>query len=291
MDVAKQYQEALRATEYKLSIKRYATSTQKTYIDMLDKFFKYCYPKPVQEIDQEIIQTYLEEIVITRNLSASYQNQVINAIKFYLEKVLGRERTSYVLDRPIKSKKLPIVLSQAEMKLVLSNIKNIKHKTIISTIYGCGLRVSECLNLKIEDIDSTKNRVIVRNSKGNKDRLTLLPKQLLDQLRVYYRAYRPEDWLFEGPNHAQYSASSIRKVLSRALVKSKIRKPASLHSLRHSFATHLLESGTNLRYIQKLLGHSSSKTTEIYTHVAESDLTNINSPLDSIMNEVYLKGK
>jgi site-specific recombinase XerD len=291
MDVAKQYQEALRATEYKLSIKRYATSTQKTYIDMLDKFFKYCYPIPVQEIDQEIIQTYLEEIVITRNLSASYQNQVINAIKFYFEKVLGRERTSYVLDRPIKSKKLPIVLSQAEMKLVLSNIKNIKHKTIISTIYGCGLRVSECLNLKIEDIDSTKNRVIVRNSKGNKDRLTLLPKQLLDQLRVYYRAYRPEDWLFEGPNHAQYSASSIRKVLSRALVKSKIRKPASLHSLRHSFATHLLESGTNLRYIQKLLGHSSSKTTEIYTHVAESDLTNINSPLDSIMNEVYLKGK
>lgn len=291
MDPKNEYKNALAQVESKLKLKRYANATIESYLTMLKKFFNYCHPVPLADIDHDLIMKYLQELVFARQVSASYQNQAINAIKFYFEKVLGQERVVYHIDRPRKKKKLPVVLSQAEVQRLLESIKNLKHKVILSTIYGCGLRVSECINLRIEDIDSSLNRIIVRNAKGNKDRLTLLPEHLLIQLRAYYKAYRPKAWLFEGPNHTQYSASSIRKVFGRALDKCNIRKPASVHSLRHSFATHLLESGTNLRYIQKLLGHSSSKTTEIYTHVANSDLTNIKSPLDNIMDEVYLEGE
>lgn len=291
MDIKVEYQDAVSKTESKLKMKRYADSTIESYLAMLKKFFNYCYPMSLEDINRDQIQAYLEDIVFNKKVSASYQNQAINAIKFYFEKVLGQERIVYQIDRPRERKKLPVVLSQYEVQRILSSVKNLKHKVILSTIYGCGLRISECINLKIEDIDSSMNRVVVRNAKGKKDRLTLLPQSLLEQLRDYYKSYKPKTWLFEGPNNTQYTASSIRKVFSRALVSAKIRKPASVHSLRHSFATHLLESGTNLRYIQKLLGHNSSKTTEIYTHVANSNLTNIKSPLDNIMDEVYLKGK
>jgi len=186
---------------------------------------------------------------------------------------------------------LPTVLSQQEIIQILKSVRNIKHKAILSSIYGCGLRISECINLKIEDIDSENNRIWIRNSKGRKDRLTLLPESLLILLRNYFIEYKPTLWLFEGPQEKQYSVSSIRNIFRRAKAKAGIRKPATVHTLRHSFATHLLENGTNLRYIQELLGHSSSKTTEIYTHVARSDLTSIISPLDSIHNDLSLKGK
>lgn len=258
---------------------------------MFKSFLGYTYPTPLHHVGQETILNYQKYLVITRKVSASYQNQSINAIKFYAEQVLGLERNVYNLDRPMKQQRLPKVLAQQEVLRILSMVNNIKHKAILSTIYGCGLRISECTALRIEDIDSLNKRVWLRNAKGRKDRITLLPDSLLDLLRTYYRLYKPKEWLFEGPKFKQYSVSSIRKVFNKAKSAARITKPATVHTLRHSFATHLLENGTNLRYIQRLLGHSSSKTTEIYTHVCQTDLTKIISPLDSIMNGVHLKGK
>ena len=182
-------------------------------------------------------------------------------------------------------------MAQLEVQQILNNVKNIKHRAILSTIYGCGLRISECTALKIIDIDAVNNRIWIRNAKGKKDRITLLPNSLLDQLRKYYKVYKPTTWLFESPEGKPYSATSIRKVFHRAKQNARILKPATVHTLRHSFATHLLENGTNLRYIQQLLGHTSSRTTEIYTHVCETDMTKIVSPLDSIANLVHLNGK
>lgn len=291
MDIKQQYQEAIDQMSHKLKMKRYAESTIKTYIIMIKKFFRFTYPLSIDMINQDVVYHYFNEIVLKQKVSASYQNQSINAIKFYLEQVLDHEKTVYDIDRPRKLKSLPKVLSQMEVQKIIENVKNIKHKAILSTIYGCGLRISECTNLRLTDVDSDKNRIWVRNTKGRKDRLTLLPKVLLAMLRTYFVAYKPKIWLFESPNGTQYSTSSIRKVFLRAKSAARIRKPATVHTLRHSFATHLLESGTNLRYIQKLLGHNSSKTTEIYTHVAESNLTSVVSPLDSIINELDLKGK
>ena len=205
--------------------------------------------------------------------------------------MLGNDRTWYNIDRPLKEKRLPRVLSQQEVNHILIRVNNIKHKAILSSIYGCGLRISECINLRITDIDSDNGRIWIRNAKGRKDRLTLLPESLLIMLRKYFIEYKPTHWLFEGPKEKQYSATSIRNIFKRAKALAGISKPATIHTLRHSFATHLLENGTNLRYIQELLGHSSSKTTEIYTHVARSELTNIISPLDSLSNDLNLKGK
>jgi len=165
---------------------------------------------------------------------------------------------------------------------IIDVTNNIKHKTILSVIYGCGLRISECINLKVEDIDSSNMRVWMRNAKGKKDRITLLSPSLLEQLRAYYKLYRPKEWLFEGVNGKPYSVSSIRQTFNRSRKKAGVNIPATVHTLRHSFATHLLDAGTNLRYIQKLLGHNSSKTTEIYTHVSTTNLINIESPFEKI---------
>ncbi len=291
MSAKQEYQNALERMNTKLQLRRYSDSTCKVYLMMFRNFLRYTYPTPLHHVGHDMILEYQKHLVLDRKVSASYQNQSINAIKFYAEQVLGLERTVYDLERPRKSKRLPNVLAQQEVAQLLNNVYNIKHKAILSTIYGCGLRISECAALKIVDIDSINHRVWVRDGKGRKDRITLLPESLLVQLRNYYKVYKPDTWLFESPNGQPYSVSSIRKVFNRAKRAAKILKPATVHTLRHSFATHLLENGTNLRYIQRLLGHSSSRTTEIYTHVCETDLTNIESPLESIANGVYLKGK
>jgi len=186
------------------------------------------------------------------------------------------------IHRPRREKVLPNVLSKEEVKLILNAHSNIKHKVMLSLIYSCGLRRSELLNLKPNDIDSKRYIVIIRQSKGKKDRITPLSGKILEMLRVYYIAYKPKIWLFEGHGDRQYSEQSLQSVLKQALAKTKIQKPVSLHWLRHSYATHLLESGTDLRYIQELLGHNSSKTTEIYTHVSTKNLQQIKSPFDDL---------
>ncbi len=277
-----EYQLAMDLMLQKLILKKYSQNTIKTYLHMFKQFLLYMHPMPLHQVATAHIMHYHKELITKRKVSSSYQNQSINAIKFYIEKVLNLPKVSYDFCRPRKSKTLPKVLSLDEVARILDNTHNIKHKTILSVIYGCGLRISECINLKIEDIDSSNMRVWVRNAKGKKDRITLLSPTLLEQLRAYYTIYKPKHWLFEGVNSKQYSVSSIRQVFNRSKKKARVNIPATVHTLRHSFATHLLDNGTNLRYIQKLLGHSSSKTTEIYTHVSTTNLTNIISPFEML---------
>lgn len=187
------------------------------------------------------------------------------------------------LERPRKEYKLPNVLSKEEVANLLKASHNQKHRTMLSLIYACGLRRSELLNLKPGDIDSKRHLLIILNAKGRKDRVVPISDKVIDMLRGYYISYRPKAWLFEGQMAGeQYSETSLAKVLKIACAKVKITKPVTLHWLRHSYATHLLEAGTDLRYIQELLGHKSSKTTEIYTHVSEKSLQKISSPFDDL---------
>ncbi|GAA3592667.1 tyrosine-type recombinase/integrase [Flavivirga amylovorans] len=277
---SKEYLHAIKALEEALILKNYSIHTKKTYMHMFNMFLKFVHPKPLYKVDTSTITNYHIDLIQKRHRSASYQNQSINAIKFYLEIVMKHPKSYYDLKRPKKVASLPKVLSLNEVAKILNTTHNIKHKAILSIIYGAGLRISECVHLKVADIDSAQMRIIVRQGKGKKDRYSLLSKKLLALLRSYYKVYTPKQWLFEGPKGAPYSVSSIRKIFYRSKHKAGVVKPATVHTLRHSFATHLLESGVNLRYIQQLLGHNSSKTTEIYTHVSTSHLNSITSPLD-----------
>lgn len=230
------------------------------------------------------MNNYLLYLIQTKNILLSQQNQRINAIKFYFQQVLGREKEIYNLHRPRKEHKLPSVLSEEEIILIFKQVSNIKHKALLYLIYSGGLRLSEVVNLKISDIDSKRNLILIREAKGKKDRTTLLSQTLLELLRTYYREYKPKEYLFEGQDQEKYSTRSVQNIFKKALFKSGIKKNATVHTLRHSFATHLLERGTDLRYIQELLGHSSSKTTEIYTHITKKGLDKIVSPLDNLTN-------
>lgn len=185
--------------------------------------------------------------------------------------------------RPKSERLLPNVLSKAEIKSILTALVNIKHQTMLSMIYSCGLRRSEMLNLKPADIDSKRQLVIIRQAKGRKDRIVPLSANILVMLRNYYKAYQPKTWLFEGQLAGEkYSEKSLQCIIKQAVNKANIKKPVTLHWLRHSYATHLLEAGTDLRYIQEILGHRSSKTTEIYTHVSTKNIRNIKSPFDDL---------
>jgi integrase/recombinase XerD len=265
-----------------LQRKRYSENTIKIYTSYFLDFQASMNGRDLKRIKKEDINRYILELIREKGISASQQNQRINAIKFYYEKVLGRRKNYYFVTRPRKEKRLPEVLSPAEVQKILESVTNLKHRCILMTLYSGGLRRSELINLQIRDIDSERMLIRIRNSKGRKDRYTLLSRSLLDQLRRYFLTYRPRHWLFEGPKGSRYSATSIENIFRRALLKSGIHKHASPHTLRHSFATHLLEQGVNLRYIQELLGHASSKTTEIYTHVSSHKLSEITNPLDKI---------
>ncbi|WP_020531909.1 tyrosine-type recombinase/integrase [Flexithrix dorotheae] len=195
---------------------------------------------------------------------------------------MGYSRETYYVDRPEKPFKLPQVLSEKEVAGLFRQVSNLKHKSILYLIYAGGLRISEAINMQVTDIHSDRSLILIRNGKGGKDRTTLLSEKMLQLLRSYYKKYRPKLWLFEGPNGKQYSPTSVRKVLHRATIKAKISKKVTPHTLRHSFATHLLERGTDLRYIQNLLGHGSPKTTEIYTHITKKGIEKIVSPLEHL---------
>lgn len=266
----------------KLKIKRYSESTIKTYCNAFEEFINYYNTKDIDRISEPDIVAYLRYLVDTRGVSSSYQNQAINAIKFYYERVLGGQRKLYFVDRPRRERTLPVVLSLEEVQQVLVGIDNLKHKCLIMTIYSGGLRISEAVNLRIEDIDVDRKQLFVKAAKGKKDRYTLLSSKLVDMIRMYIDLYNPTYYLFEGADGGKYSARSIQMVFKRALDRTGIKKQATIHTLRHSFATHLLENGTNLRYIQELLGHGSSKTTEIYTHITSKGMDSIKNPLDGL---------
>ena len=262
---------------------RYSESTIKTYCDSLYQFLKFCGEKPLALLSNSDLHDFNTQYIIAKKLSASYQNQVLNAVKLFCKVQLGTQLNPELVKRPRRAKPLPNVLSQLEVKNIIESPKNTKHRMMLTLIYACGLRRSELLNLIPTDIQSNRKILLIRNSKGKKDRIVPISEALITLLRNYYKEYRPMKWLFEGQvRGVQYSAKSLESVLKQALQKAKIGKPVTLHWLRHSYATHLLERGTDLRYIQELLGHSSTKTTEIYTHVSTRSIQEIRSPFDDL---------
>ena len=266
----------------KLELKKYALSTAKTYISCFEPFLNFYKDVELTKLDENDIRNYLKHLV-QAGKSNSYLNQAVNSIKFYYEVVLEMPNRFYAIERPRKEHKLPKVLSSEEVRKMIGSTSNIKHRCIVSLLYSAGLRRSELLHLKVSDIDSDRMLVRVDDSKGKRDRFTLLSEYTLKELRNYWLAYRPKVYLFEGATGGRYSAESVLKIVRRSATKSNIKKTVTPHMLRHSFATHLLESGTDLRYIQTLLGLSSSKTTEIYTHVAVQQYRNIVNPLDCVI--------
>lgn len=281
--------QALRLMEQKLKLRGYSENTQRTYLQHFKEFLLFFYESHPVDISETEIRNFILFLIEKRKLSKSTQNQAINAIKFFYEKVLMQDRKVYYLERPMKDKRLPEVLSQEEVMRIFEALDNIKHKTMLMLIYSAGLRRSEMLNLRIGDADFDRNIVFIRGGKGHKDRQSVLSQNLAPMLREYLKEYNPGFWLFEGQKGDRYSASSLQQVLKHATSKAGITKFVRLHMLRHSFATHLLESGTSTRYIQVLLGHESSKTTEIYAHVSRFALDRIQSPLDQIISKRQIK--
>jgi len=261
--------------------KRLSLNTVNTYTEVTAFFIRYATFKNTSTYTPRLIEAFNYDFIVRANKSVSYQNQCLNGIKKYLS-YKGFKVEAMELARPQKEKKLPVVLSTQEMKLILENTTNVKHKTLLSLIYSGGLRIGEAINLKIADIDSKRMLIHIQGAKGKKDRYTLLSDTFLQLLRIYYKQYKPKKYLFEGQQEVQYTSTSAQKVLRNAVVKAGIKKRITLHTLRHSFATHLLENGTDIRYIQELLGHNSPKTTMIYTHVTETSIRKIKNPFDSL---------
>ncbi|MEO8475111.1 MAG: site-specific tyrosine recombinase/integron integrase [Chryseolinea sp.] len=264
-----------------LETKRYSFNTARTYTHLFGVFRRVFADRELKDINEMDIKQYMNSIV-KQGKSPSYQNQAINAIKFYYEQVLNMPQRFYEIDRPRPERKLPSVLSEEEVSSLIKATANLKHKAILVTIYSCGLRLSELLNLKLTDVNSDRKIVLVRDGKGKRDRNTLLATTTLELLRKYFQEYKPKEYLFEGQSGTRYSGKSVQNIMNHGLKKAGITRPASPHTLRHSFATHLLENGTDLRYIQTLLGHTSAKTTEIYAHVSTKRLKEIVSPIEKL---------
>lgn len=265
-----------------LVLRRYSAATCSNYEAQFRNFLKFIYPKTCDEFTADDIHRYLRHIIEEKRVSHSTQNVAINSIKFFLEQVKNGERREYYIERPRKEFKLPTVLSQDEIMQLFSNTHYIKHKCMLMLLYSAGLRRSELLKLKLEDIDAGRKMIHVRGGKGNKDRITLFSSVAYRYLEEYLSQLKPKKWLFEGADGGPYSATSLHNIVKRSAARAGITKSVSAHTLRHSFATHLLEGGTDLRYIQNLLGHESSKTTERYTQVTRKGFENLLSPLDSI---------
>ncbi|MCL6260660.1 tyrosine-type recombinase/integrase [Aquiflexum sp. TKW24L] len=272
---------------HKLEERRYSEGTIKAYVPLFEEFINYFSKSTMEDLGEKEVMEFSRYLVMDRKVSSSHQNQAINAIKFYFEKVRGGERKYYHVDRPIREKTLPTVLSEEEVIKILRVTKNLKHVAILMTIYSAGLRIGELVNLKIKDIDSNRMQIRVEQAKGKKDRYTILSQRTLEILRRYIKENRPFEYLFEGQGSTKeipvrYSTTSISAILSKAVKDAGIAKNVTVHTLRHSFATHLLERGTDLRYIQSLLGHESPKTTQIYTHITTKGFDQIKSPLDGL---------
>lgn len=274
--------EALNAMRQKLEIARYSPRTIDAYLNATKHFFLHFPTKHPNDIRTEDIETYQHHMATVRKVSNSHLNQVVNAVRYYYMHVVGDVKRVTFIERPRQERKLPTVLSETEVATLLRSVDNLKHRCILMLIYSAGLRLSELVGLELTDLVTDRQQLLVRGGKGNKDRITLLSPKAMDAVQAYIAAYKPVRHLFEGPFGAAYSPRSVQAVFHRAKEKAGIAKPATVHTLRHSFATHLLEKGTDLRYIQALLGHSSSKTTEIYTHVSTKALGKIRSPLDDL---------
>ena len=268
-----------------MQLKGYSYQTINTYYYFVLRLIN-CYKQntieQINRFESDQINRYHQYMLAEKRYSNQTINQSINAIKLYYKGYLKRELQLEQIIRPKTAKTLPKVWSKEEVARILNCIDNLKHKTLLALLYGSGLRIGEALRLRIEDIDSNRMRIRILDAKGKKDRYTIIGQAVLALLRDYYKAYRPQKLLFAGQFGGQYSSASAGKVLLKAIKKSGVPLRGGLHSLRHSFATHLLEAGTDIRYIQELLGHNSSTTTEIYTHVSNKHLSQIKSPLDDL---------
>ena len=283
-ELNKNAQDALFDVEKALVIKHYGESTIKSYKNMLTIYFSNFMNYDLKLITKDQIESFIYQLIKKNNISESYQNSMINAIKAYYEHVLGKPREYYDTKRPKKNLSLPNVLSEKEILAILKSPTNIKHKAILTTIYSAGLRISELTNLRIADIHSEEGYIYVKDSKGKKDRRTVLSPFLIKLLRKYYLKYKPSYWLFEGRSGGKYSTSSINAVFRKAVKETNSNPWSTVHTLRHSFATHCIENNVNMRHVQNMLGHNSPKTTEIYTKTIEINNKKINSPLDNLFN-------
>jgi site-specific recombinase XerD len=261
----------VKICEQKFTYLNYSNKTKDVYLHYIKEFVRYCGDSRVTHVNSKDFQSYLDNYNFT---SISQQNQVINAIRFLYKFGLGKKYDKVSFTRPRTERKLPRVIDNDFILEKLSKIKNLKHKTILSITYSVGLRVSEVINLKIEDIDSKRMIIHIKNAKGKKDRIVPLSENILISLREYYKEYKPKEYLFNGQTNLQYSTNSCNKI-----VKKYLGDQYHIHQLRHSCFTHLLESGVDLRIIQEIAGHTSSKTTEIYTHVSKRLLNRVLLPI------------
>lgn len=266
--------------KFEMELRGYSPKSIKHYLLCVSNFAKH-YNMSLELLGENEVRNYLHYCITEKHLCEGTVNYIHSAIKFLYTKILDREWRTEKLKRIKERRKLPVILSQAEVKAILEATENLKHRAALSTIYGAGLRISEAAKLRITDIDSKNMQIIIREGKGKKDRYSLLSQKNLELLREYWKRYKPNDFLFEGKNPSGYiSPRTIQEAFYEARSKAGIKKAATVHTLRHSFATHLLEAGTDICYIQRLLGHTSLQTTTIYLHLRRLDLLNIKSPLD-----------
>ncbi len=269
-----------------LRLRNYSHKTIGPYSSSLRGFVKYFAPRHPRELSSEDIRNYLLHLIEDRRIAASTANQILNALRFLYVELYKRPFVLGAVPRPKRPKQLPVVLSMEEVQRVFRVVKNSKHRCLLMVTYSGGLRVSEVVKLRREDIDESRMLIHIRKAKGQKDRYTLLGKTTLAELKEYWGERAPTDCVFPGDREGGYlSTESAQKVFKAAVAKAGIAKSVSIHCLRHSFATHLLESGVDLRYIQELLGHRSSRTTEIYTHVSRRVMGQIVNPIDRLPSD------
>lgn len=271
--------------------KRYSISSVKTYTFFVADFISFHKNKNLNNLTNRDVELFIETVFIERNYSISSQRQFISAIKQFTTFFPETAIDNFSLERPKKSRKLPSVLSQEEVLEIIKCTQNLKHKAIISLIYSCGLRISELINLKLTDFNLDRKQVLVKNGKGRKDRYVNFAESFVPLLKSYYYAYKPKVYFVEGATGGKYSSESIRQFLRKSCKKANVNKTVTPHTLRHSYATHLLENGVDIRYIQTLLGHAKPETTMIYTHVKRSDLMKISNPLDTALKKQQTSDK
>lgn len=275
----------LKSMQEGLKLRGYSPKTIKSYTSHARLFLEYS-SKNAEQLVKEDVNNYLLYLLDEKGSSHTFVSQAISAIKFLFGQVLLKDDVIVSIVRPKKEKRLPEVLSYKEVLNILDSVTNLKHKAILFLTYSSGLRVGEVVRLRINDVDSDRMLIHVVQGKGRKDRYTVLSEVALKVLREYAREYKPAVWLFQGDKPGSHiSERTVQRIFENAKEKAGINKTVSVHSMRHSFATHLLEGGIDLRYIQELLGHQSSKTTEIYTHVTQKSIKSIASPLDKIMGK------
>jgi integrase/recombinase XerD len=265
-----------------LLLKSYSTNTIRTYCMEFAQLLYLLNNFPVYNLKPEQLRSYCLYCIKKLKLSENQMHSRLNALKFYFEKVLHQENFFFDIPRPKKPSSLPKVLSTNEVKRMFSKTTNLKHLLILKLCYGMGLRVSEVVNLKVKHIDSKRMQVLVASAKGKKDRYVNLPNSILEELRTYYKKYQPKEYLFEGQFGDKISIRTVQLIFKEAMNKANIQKSIGVHGLRHSFATHLIEMGTDINFVQKLLGHQDIKTTLIYTHVSNKLISKIISPLDKL---------